>query len=68
MRRYGNLSGGLPETASEAFEAGIKPTFEQFIRYLLDPETERENIFNEHWRQVQAHAFSLSICFEWTVL
>ncbi|XP_071359522.1 carbohydrate sulfotransferase 12-like [Trachinotus anak] len=52
LRRYGNVSGSLPETAAQAFAAGIKPTFEQFITYLLDPETERESIFNEHWRQV----------------
>ncbi|XP_044047500.1 carbohydrate sulfotransferase 12 isoform X2 [Siniperca chuatsi] len=52
LRRYGNVSGSLPETAAEAFSAGIKPTFQQFITYLLDPETERESIFNEHWRQV----------------
>ncbi|XP_020495375.1 carbohydrate sulfotransferase 12 isoform X1 [Labrus bergylta] len=52
LRRYGNLSGSLPETAAEAFAAGIKPTFQQFITYLLDPETEKEGIFNEHWRQV----------------
>ncbi|XP_061889241.1 carbohydrate sulfotransferase 12-like [Entelurus aequoreus] len=52
LRRYGNLSGSVPETAAEAFAAGIKPTFQQFISYLLDAETERESIFNEHWRQV----------------
>ncbi|XP_056892882.1 carbohydrate sulfotransferase 12-like [Takifugu flavidus] len=52
LQRYGNASGSLPETAAEAFSAGIKPTFQQFITYLLDPETERERIFNEHWRQV----------------
>ncbi|KAM9857379.1 carbohydrate sulfotransferase 12-like isoform 1-T2 [Aulostomus maculatus] len=52
LRRYGNMSGSLPETAAGAFAAGIKPTFQQFIKYLLDPETERESIFNEHWRQV----------------
>ncbi|XP_029289756.1 carbohydrate sulfotransferase 12-like isoform X2 [Cottoperca gobio] len=51
LHRYGNVSGSLPETAAEAFAAGIKPTFQQFITYLLDPETERESIFNEHWRQ-----------------
>lgn len=62
LRRYGNVSGDLPETAAEAFKAGIKPTFQQFITYLLDPETEKESIFNEHWREViashkQTHAF-----------
>ncbi|XP_040001033.1 carbohydrate sulfotransferase 12-like isoform X2 [Xiphias gladius] len=53
LRRYGNVSGSLPETAAEAFAAGIKPTFQQFITYLLDPDTEKESIFNEHWRQVK---------------
>ncbi len=52
MRRYGNVSGSLPKTAAEAFAAGLKPSFQEFITYLLDPETERESIFNEHWRQV----------------
>uniref|UniRef100_A0A3P9M7B9 Carbohydrate sulfotransferase n=1 Tax=Oryzias latipes TaxID=8090 RepID=A0A3P9M7B9_ORYLA len=52
LRRFGNVSGSLPETAAEAFAAGIKPTFQQFIAYLLDPETEKDGIFNEHWRQV----------------
>uniref|UniRef100_UPI0037E82930 carbohydrate sulfotransferase 12-like n=1 Tax=Semicossyphus pulcher TaxID=241346 RepID=UPI0037E82930 len=52
LSRFGNVSGSLPETAAEAFGAGIKPTFQQFISYLLDPETEKESIFNEHWRQV----------------
>ncbi|XP_034450973.1 carbohydrate sulfotransferase 12-like isoform X1 [Hippoglossus hippoglossus] len=52
LRRYGNVSGTLPETVAEAFAAGIKPTFEQFVEYLQDPETEQKSIFNEHWRQV----------------
>ncbi|XP_061534531.1 carbohydrate sulfotransferase 12-like isoform X1 [Phycodurus eques] len=52
LRRYGNLSGSLPETAAEAFASGIKPTFQQFVSYLLDAETEKESFFNEHWRQV----------------
>nr|XP_019958676.1 PREDICTED: carbohydrate sulfotransferase 12 isoform X1 [Paralichthys olivaceus]XP_019958677.1 PREDICTED: carbohydrate sulfotransferase 12 isoform X1 [Paralichthys olivaceus] len=52
LRRYGNVSGSLPETVAEAFAAGIKPTFQQFVTYLLDPDTEQESVFNEHWRQV----------------
>ncbi|XP_034044335.1 carbohydrate sulfotransferase 12-like [Thalassophryne amazonica] len=52
LHRYSNVSGNLPETAADAFAAGIKPTFQQFIAYLLDPETEKEAVFNEHWRQV----------------
>lgn len=61
VRRYGNVSGSLPETAAEAFKAGVKPTFQQFITYLLDPDTERESMFNEHWRQVfVSHSFVLT--------
>lgn len=52
LHRYGNVSGRLPETAAEAFAAGVTPTFQQFITYLLDPETEKQSVFNEHWRQV----------------
>lgn len=52
VRQYGNVSGSLPGTAAEAFAAGVNPTFLQFISYLLDPVTEQESIFNEHWRQV----------------
>ncbi|KAM4604228.1 carbohydrate sulfotransferase 12-like isoform 2-T2 [Polymixia lowei] len=52
LRRYANTTGSVPETVAEAFAAGIRPTFQQFITYLLDPETEREAAFNEHWRQV----------------
>ncbi|XP_037621640.1 carbohydrate sulfotransferase 12-like isoform X1 [Sebastes umbrosus] len=63
LRRFGNVSGSLPETAAEAFAAGIKPTFQQFITYLLDPETERESIFNEHWRQVfVSHSSVYRLC------
>ncbi|XP_068178190.1 carbohydrate sulfotransferase 12-like [Antennarius striatus] len=52
IRRYGNVSGTLPKTAAEAIAAGIKPTFQQFISYLVDPATERRTSFGEHWRQV----------------
>ncbi|XP_029949848.1 carbohydrate sulfotransferase 12-like [Salarias fasciatus] len=51
LRRYGGVSY-LPDTAKEAFAAGLKPTFQQFITYLLDPQTERRELFNEHWRQI----------------
>ncbi|KAJ3614027.1 hypothetical protein NHX12_017604 [Muraenolepis orangiensis] len=52
LRRYGNLTGNVPETAADAFAAGLHPSFQQFITYLLDGETEKEAAFNEHWRQV----------------
>uniref|UniRef100_A0A4W5MHM5 Carbohydrate sulfotransferase n=1 Tax=Hucho hucho TaxID=62062 RepID=A0A4W5MHM5_9TELE len=54
LRRYGNENGTsrVPESAAEAFKAGIHPSFSEFVRYLLDPQTEQEQPFNEHWRQV----------------
>lgn len=64
LRRFGNTSGSLPETAAEAFAAGIKPTFQQFIAYLLDPETEKDGVFNEHWRQVLlTHSGNIYVLF-----
>ncbi|XP_029940559.1 carbohydrate sulfotransferase 12-like [Salarias fasciatus] len=50
MRTYGNVSD-LPDTVQEAHAAGLKPTFQQFIAYLVDPKT-RRNLLNEHWRQM----------------
>ncbi|KAL1005208.1 hypothetical protein UPYG_G00056040 [Umbra pygmaea] len=58
LRRYGNGdrkgngSSRIPESAAEAFTEGIRPSFSEFVQYLLDPETERKQPFNEHWRQV----------------
>ncbi|XP_060945201.1 carbohydrate sulfotransferase 12-like [Limanda limanda] len=48
LRRYGHISGALPNKSSEAFAAGINLTFLQFIKYVLDTETEP----NVHWKQV----------------
>ncbi|XP_029940571.1 carbohydrate sulfotransferase 12-like [Salarias fasciatus] len=50
MRTYGNVSD-LPDTVEEAHAAGLKPTFQQFIAYVLDPKT-RRNIFDKHCRQM----------------
>ncbi|KAM9792491.1 carbohydrate sulfotransferase 12-like [Neosynchiropus ocellatus] len=52
LRRYANLSGSVPDTAAEAFAVGLKPTFRQFVSYLLDPELDRTDLSNEHWQQV----------------
>ncbi|XP_012987032.3 carbohydrate sulfotransferase 12 [Esox lucius] len=58
LRRYGNGDGKgngsyrVPESAAEAFTEGIRPSFSEFVKYLLDPETEQKQPFNEHWRQV----------------
>ncbi|XP_067859266.1 carbohydrate sulfotransferase 12-like [Heptranchias perlo] len=51
LQLYANYSKP-PPSVSEAFSAGIKPTFINFIQYLLDPRTEKDMPFNEHWRQV----------------
>ncbi|CAL8271737.1 unnamed protein product [Gadus morhua 'NCC'] len=52
LRRYGNATGDVPESAADAFAAGVRPSFQQFITYLLDADTEKEAVFNEHWRQI----------------
>lgn len=51
LRRYANQPTP-PATVKEAFDAGLRPSFSHFIQYLLDPQTEKERPFNEHWRQV----------------
>ncbi|XP_030264059.1 carbohydrate sulfotransferase 12 [Sparus aurata] len=51
LRRYANQPTP-PASVDEAFSVGIHPSFSQFIQYLLDPQTEKEMPFNEHWRQV----------------
>ncbi|MBN3271544.1 CHSTC sulfotransferase, partial [Polyodon spathula] len=51
LKRYTNHTTP-PKSVVEAFAAGIKPSFSNFIQYLLDPRTEEHMPFNEHWRQV----------------
>ncbi|KAJ8344900.1 hypothetical protein SKAU_G00290930 [Synaphobranchus kaupii] len=51
LKRYGNYSNP-PASVVEAFSSGIRPAFSNFIQYLLDPKTEKERPFNEHWRQI----------------
>ncbi|XP_077061040.1 carbohydrate sulfotransferase 12-like [Siphateles boraxobius] len=51
LQRYANISSP-PDSAQEAFAADIRPSFTHFIQYLLDPLTEKENPFNEHWQQM----------------
>ncbi|XP_036788780.1 carbohydrate sulfotransferase 12 [Manis pentadactyla] len=50
LRMYSNHTS-LPASVSEAFSAGLKVSFTNFIQYLLDPHTEKLAPFNEHWRQ-----------------
>ncbi|XP_051748044.1 carbohydrate sulfotransferase 12-like [Ctenopharyngodon idella] len=51
LQRYANISN-TPDSAQEAFTAGIRLSFTHFIQYLLDPQTEKKNPFNEHWQQI----------------
>ncbi|XP_017558692.1 carbohydrate sulfotransferase 12 [Pygocentrus nattereri] len=51
LKKYGNYSDP-PASVVDAFAAGIRPTFSNFIQYLLDPDTEKAMPFNEHWRQM----------------
>lgn len=51
LQRYANISQP-PASAQEAFSAGIRLSFTHFIKYLLDPQTEKEKPFNEHWQQM----------------
>lgn len=51
LRTYANRTS-LPASVREAFGAGLRVSFANFIQYLLDPRTERLAPFNEHWRQV----------------
>ncbi|XP_051994218.1 carbohydrate sulfotransferase 12-like [Xyrauchen texanus] len=51
LQQYANLSTP-PGSAQEAFAAGIRPSFLNFVKYLLDADTEKKEPFNEHWQQV----------------
>ncbi|OWK61914.1 Carbohydrate sulfotransferase 12, partial [Lonchura striata] len=51
LKLYSNHTN-LPTSVSEAFGAGLRVSFSDFIQYLLDPRTEKMAPFNEHWRQV----------------
>ncbi|KAM3857802.1 carbohydrate sulfotransferase 12-like [Diretmus argenteus] len=51
LRLYGDCPNP-PESGDEAFAKGLRPSFSSFIRYLLDPQTERKAPFEPHWRQM----------------
>ncbi|KAM3590290.1 uncharacterized protein V6R79_007083 [Siganus canaliculatus] len=51
LRLYSNNSNP-PQSVDEAFKAGVRPSFYNFIQYLLDPETERKQPLEPHWRQM----------------
>ncbi|XP_017283484.1 carbohydrate sulfotransferase 12 [Kryptolebias marmoratus] len=50
LRLYNNQPD--PPKTEKAFRLGIRPSFYNFIQYLLDPQTERSAPFEPHWRQM----------------
>ncbi|XP_051284462.1 carbohydrate sulfotransferase 12 [Dicentrarchus labrax] len=51
LRQYGNQPDP-PQTVDEAFASGVRPSFYNFIQYLLDPLTEKREPLEPHWRQM----------------
>ncbi|KAL1250575.1 hypothetical protein QQF64_018371 [Cirrhinus molitorella] len=51
LQRYASISTP-PKSVKKAFAAGIRLSFSHFIKYLLDPQTEKTTPFNEHWQQM----------------
>ncbi|XP_068164938.1 carbohydrate sulfotransferase 12-like [Antennarius striatus] len=49
LRLYGNQSNP-PTTSEEVLSSGVRPSFNHFVQYLLDPRTPRP--LNEHWKQM----------------
>ncbi|XP_034020936.1 carbohydrate sulfotransferase 12-like [Thalassophryne amazonica] len=50
-----SLFGHLPEpkpSVRETFTSGLFPSFNNFVQYLLDPQTEKNVPFEPHWRQM----------------
>uniref|UniRef100_A0A667WLV3 Carbohydrate sulfotransferase n=1 Tax=Myripristis murdjan TaxID=586833 RepID=A0A667WLV3_9TELE len=51
LRKYSNQSNP-PKSADKAFASDVRPSFNNFIQYLLDPQTEKQEPFEPHWRQM----------------
>ncbi|XP_061760922.1 carbohydrate sulfotransferase 11-like isoform X2 [Nerophis ophidion] len=48
VRRY------RPRPGTPALKQGSDVSFQEFVRYLVDPRTQREEPFNEHWERVHS--------------
>lgn len=55
-KRYGTkiIRRHRPDPKPEAMEKGSDVSFLEFIQYLVDPRTQREDSFNEHWERVHS--------------
>ncbi|XP_068162473.1 carbohydrate sulfotransferase 11-like isoform X2 [Antennarius striatus] len=43
-----------PDAGLKALEKGNNVTFREFVQYLVDPKTQQEEPFNEHWERVHS--------------
>ncbi|XP_061591056.1 carbohydrate sulfotransferase 11 isoform X2 [Cololabis saira] len=55
-KRYGTkiIRRHRAEPRPEALAAGADVSFGEFVQYLVDPRTQREEPFNEHWERVHS--------------
>ncbi|KAJ8260047.1 hypothetical protein GJAV_G00176460 [Gymnothorax javanicus] len=55
-KRYGTkiIRRHRPNPRPEALDRGDDVSFEEFVYYLVDPHTQREEPFNEHWERVHS--------------
>ncbi|KAJ7999617.1 hypothetical protein DPEC_G00196260 [Dallia pectoralis] len=55
-KRYGTriIRRHRADPSEEALASGDDVSFEEFVYYLVDPRTQREEPFNEHWERVHS--------------
>ncbi|XP_029102200.1 carbohydrate sulfotransferase 11-like isoform X2 [Scleropages formosus] len=55
-KRYGTkiIRRHRADPQPEALERGDDVSFEEFVYYLVDPHTQREEPFNEHWERIHS--------------
>ncbi|XP_053576817.1 carbohydrate sulfotransferase 11 [Bombina bombina] len=55
-KRYGTkiIERHRRDPSDQALQQGDDVTFEEFLYYLVDPATQREEPFNEHWERVHS--------------
>uniref|UniRef100_A0A8C8HEY5 Carbohydrate sulfotransferase n=1 Tax=Oncorhynchus tshawytscha TaxID=74940 RepID=A0A8C8HEY5_ONCTS len=55
-KRYGTkiIRRHRPQPQPDALERGNDVSFQEFVYYLVDPRTQREEPFNEHWERIHS--------------